>query len=453
MPTRPFEHAATGAAKWYRGSTAAVLLATIWSAAAYAEPWTLDRVLVAARGEPGVAAAKSAGDAGGAGAAAGRLGFLPRIGLVAGWSRSDDPAFLFSETLRQGRFTSADFALSSLNQPPPRNTWSWGVAVDQPLWNGGAEVTAPALAAHRTRAARAASRAGVADRLLGAARAFVEAARARGAQAADSVGLSAAEEGRRAAVERFHLGQVPELDTLRAASRRAGARVDWLGSRKNLAVALARLEAFVGAPVPPDSLAPLPSPESLRSLSRGPAGAASVRRGEYEAAREEARARGIEATRASLAFLPAVNARAEVRRYEDPESGAGDRRFLVAVWAELPVWDGLRRWNDRRAARARADEAAARAELVRLELETASIDASAEAALALERRDSARLAAASSEEALRLAQARYRAGLLAQTDLLAVDAEAARARLFLVDSESEAVLAQVRERHARGLLE
>lgn len=417
------------------------------------QTWTLERVLEAARrSDPGVAAARAAGRAGAAAAATSWSALSPRIGVDAGWTRTDDPALLFSQKLWQGRFTAADFALPALNDPAPRNAWSWGATAEQPLWNGGAEVTAPALAAHRGRAAREAARSAVAGRLLEVVRVYVEAVRARDALEADSIALAAAEESRRSVVERFRRGQIPELDTLRATSHWAETRVAVLGSDRRTQVALARLETTVGERVPREELGALPDPASLnRDASRDRPDVET--RSEYLAAREEARAQGIEATRASLALLPSLNARADVRRYEDPESGGGARRFFVGLTASLPIWDGTRRIQERRIARARADEAAARAELLKRSLAASTLDAAVDAGVSLDRRDAANLAAASAEEALRLAQGRYRAGLLSLSDLLAVDAETARARHARVDAESDAVLAQYRLLHARGVLE
>lgn len=447
------DHNPASWASAYRAGAILLVLHLAAPAAATAQTWTLDRVLEAARrSDPGIVAAQAAGRAGSAAAASGWSALSPRIGVDASWTRSDDPALLFSQKLWQGRFTAADFALPVLNDPAPRNAWNWGATAEQPLWNGGAEITAPALAGHRSRAARDAARAAVADRLLQVVGTYVEAVRARDALAADSTALAAAEESRRSAVERFRRGQVPELDTLRATAAWAAARVAALGADKRVRVALVRLASTVGEPVERGGLGPLPDPVALnrdvalsaRDLAVHP---------EYAAAREEASARGIEATRATLALLPSLNARADVRRYEDPESGGGARRFFVGLTASLPIWDGTLRIHERRIANARAKEARARAELVKRTIQDSLLDAAVEAGVSLDRRDAANLGAASAEEALRLAQGRYRAGLLSQSDLLAVEAEAARARHARLDAESDAILAQYRLLHARGVLE
>ena len=418
-------------------------------AAAAAESWTLERVLAEVRRQdPGIEAARRGGDAGRAAGAAALSALSPRVTLEAGATRSDDPALLFSQKLWQGRFTADDFALSSLNRPEPRNAWNWGVTVEQPIWNGGAEVTAPRLAGHQRRAASEMQRARTADRLLLVVEAFAGAVRAREALAADSTALEVADMQRRAAVERFQLGQVPELDTLRAAARRAETRAAWLTARKDLSLALVRLSQLVGSDVAAGTLGALPEPETV-----APPDEAGRGRGELEAARAEARARGVESTRATLLLLPSINARFDYRDYRDPMTGEGERRFLAGVSLSLPVWDGLRRVEERRAAAARAAEARARSELLRRDLELQAADARAEVSLSIERRETARLARAASEEALRLALARYRAGLLSQTDLLAADADAARARLQAVHAEVDAVVAQYRHRHALGALE
>jgi outer membrane protein len=416
-----------------------------------AEPWTIQRVLRAVRlGDPGITAARSAGRAGRADGAAGASALSPRVTLDAGATRSDDPGLLFSQKLWQGRFTAQDFALPSFNKPPARSAWNWGVTVEQPLWNGGSEVTAPRLAAQRRRAATGMERARVADRLLYAVETFSNSVRARDALAADSTALAAALEQRRAAVERFRLGQVPELDTLRATARWAEARATWLTARKDLLLALARLSQLVGEGVAVTDLGGIPDPAAIAEDAGAGTG---PERGDLEAARARARALGIESTRATLLLLPSLNARLDYRDYRDPDSGEGDRRFLAALSVSLPIWDGLERIEKRRAARARAEEARAQAELLRRAVDLEIEDARSEASISLERRDAARIQRAASEEALRLALARYRAGLLPQTDLLAADADAARARLNGVSAEIDAVIAQYRYRHATGVLE
>jgi multidrug efflux system outer membrane protein len=414
---------------------------------ATAAPWTLERVLAAVRADdPVIAAARAGADAARAEASAGRFAFSPRVTLQAGATRGDDPALMFTQKLWQGRFTAQDLALPALNQPPAATGLHWGLVIEQPLWNGGRELTSVGLASRRRRAARAAGEAAVAARLLEAVETYAGAARARAAEAADSAGLVAAESYREAAVGRLRMGQVSPLDSMRAAARAGEARLRWLASRQAADLSLKRLSALVGVPVARESLAlPGDTPDS-------PSAAAPAPRAELVAARETAAAMGSESRQAGLSLLPALNSRFTVTRYRDANLGDWEPRWTAAVLLELPLWDGARRVEDWSAARARAREARARAAALERDLALDLEAARSEAALSDERRAVARDTDAAAGEALRFATERYRAGLLPLTELLATDAEAARARLARVEAETQALVAHYRLVRARGEL-
>ncbi len=427
----------------------AALFLALLPAAAGAGPWTLERVLEVARErDPQVRAARARGEAGRAEGAAALSSLSPRASLTAGAIRGDDPALLFSQKLRQGRFTAADFAPPSLNQPPAATALEWGFTVEQPLWNGGAEVTAPGLAAQLGRAASGAERAGVADALLSAVAVFLDAVRAEEALRADSIALAAADEGARAAASRFRMGQVPELDTLRASARAAEARAGWLGRERDRGVALARLSRLVGESMDGTELV---APAGTADAADVPAPAGAARgRGEMVAARARAAAEATAARRAGLSLLPSLNARAGLNRYRDSQGGAWARRWSAGLSLDLPLWDGARRIEEWRAAKARARAASAEAEALERELAVAVEAAAADRTVARGRRDAMRHARDASGEALRLALDRYRAGLLPLGELLNAGAEAARARQAQVEAGVGVTLAHYRYLHATG---
>jgi len=417
------------------------------AAAASAEPWTLERVLERVRqADPVIRAAQASGDAARAQAADGRAAYSPRLSLQAGVTRSDDPAWLFSQRLWQGRFTADDFALPALNQPAAATGLQWGLVIEQPLWNAGSELTAPGLAGRRRRAADAAERAAVARRLLEAVQRYAEAMAAGAAEAADSAAMAAAEGYRGAAVERLRMGQVSPLDSMRGEARAGEARLRWLSARQARRHALARLGALVGVPLDATSLASLPDvPDS-------PAGTTAAARPELVVAREGADALATESRRAGLSLLPSLNSRLAMTEYRDPAIAGWERRWTAAVTLDLPLWDGAHRYQQWRAARARARQAGADADALARDLAVDLSAAQENAVLALERRAVARETAAAAAEALRFASARYRAGLLPLTDLLATDAEAIRAREAQVDAEADAVVGHYRLLWAKGEL-
>ncbi len=424
---------------------AALALAVAAAATAHADPWTLARVLDATRREdPSVRAAHAAGTAGRAQAAQQWAYLSPHVTLSAGFTRSDDPAMLFSQKLWQGRFEPSDFAIDALNQPGDRSARQWTITVDQPIWNGARELLAPGLAGRYGRAATQMERAAVADRLLGAAEAWVDAVAARENARAAAQALAFADAMRGATAERLRMGQVADVDTLRASARASEARVRSLGAKRQLAVMLQRLSGLVHAPIDADSLG------AAGVLPPIPAGDGA--RGELAAAREAAAAAASQSHQAALALLPSLNSRLAVSQYAPATGSSWERRWMLAVAADFPLFDGAQRLNAWRAARAQATQADANAQALQRDLGVALAAARAAADVAPEQMDAALAGRAAAEEALRLADARYRSGLLPLTDLLAADAEATAARAAAIDATSAATLAHVRLLHALGEL-
>lgn len=62
---------------------------------------------------------------------------LPLLSAQASFTRSDDQVFVFGSKLRQGNFSTADFALPTLNQPDSLNNWQMGLSLYAPLWASG----------------------------------------------------------------------------------------------------------------------------------------------------------------------------------------------------------------------------------------------------------------------------------------------------------------------------
>ncbi|MEK7348175.1 MAG: TolC family protein [Candidatus Eisenbacteria bacterium] len=409
------------------------------------------RVLEAARREsPAVQAAKAAGRADAAEGATAWSALSPKISARGGVTRSNDPALLFSQRLWQGRFTAGDFALDALNEPGPRSALEYGLVLEQPIWNGGAEVTAPAVASSARREAGAASRAAVADALLDAVRRYVGYVSARERSLADSTALVAARAAHAAAVERHRHGQIPDLDTLRTFARAAEGIERSLTSGRDRDVARRRLGDLIGAS-PTDEEIASPEPADPAAFFTGAEAAGrEPTPPELEASRARARRLGLEASRAALRLLPSLNGRVAVTYYRDPELDDVERRWFAGLSLDWPLWDGALRWNERRAAAARADGARAELEAAKRDLAAREEAARRDLEIAGPRRDAARAARHASEEALRLATARYRAGLLPLDEWLAVDAEAARARERQIAREADVQLAGYTYLHAIG---
>ena len=279
---------------------------------------------------------------------------------------------------------------------------------------------------------------------LGAAGAWVDALAARENVGAADQALAFASAMRAASAERLRMGQVAEVDTLRAAARASEARVRALGAHRQLVIMLQRLSGLVQSPVAADEL--------VADAALPPIPPGDGARGELAAAREGAAAAATQSREAALALLPSINSRLALSQYAPATGDRWERRWMAAVSAELPIFDGGQRLNAWRAARAQAAQAKAGEAALARDLALDLAAARAEADVAQERRDAAFAGRAASEEALRLADARYRSGLLSLTDLLAADAEASASRSGAIAAASELVLTHVRLLHAMGEL-
>jgi outer membrane protein TolC len=182
------------------------------------------------------------------------------------------------------------------------------------------------------------------------------------------------------------------------------------------------------------------------------AGGVTTEPHELRAARAREGRLGLEASRAAMRLLPSLNGRLAVSYYRDPELDGVERRWFAGLSLDWPLWDGATRWQERRAASARAEGARAQTEKLRRDLAAREAAARRDVELSGPRRDAARAARDASEEALRLATARYRAGLLSLDALLGVDAEAARARQRHIEREADVILAGYSYLHAMGRL-
>jgi outer membrane protein TolC len=64
-----------------------------------------------------------------------RTGWGPTVQISQSFTRSNNPAFVFSSLLEQGRFTGANFSSNSLNQPDPLNNFRTSVSVRMPVFD------------------------------------------------------------------------------------------------------------------------------------------------------------------------------------------------------------------------------------------------------------------------------------------------------------------------------
>lgn len=66
-----------------------------------------------------------------------RSAYFPQVDLTQGWSRSDNPVFVFGSLLNQRNFTESNFDIRSLNEPEPLSDFSTQIRLGWLLYDFG----------------------------------------------------------------------------------------------------------------------------------------------------------------------------------------------------------------------------------------------------------------------------------------------------------------------------
>ncbi|UCG75606.1 MAG: TolC family protein [Gemmatimonadota bacterium] len=384
----------------------------------------------ALRGNAALGIAESRSEAAEAGAQVESAALYPSIDLSAGYVRTTDPARVFAIKLQQGRFTEADFDVANLNDPDPIGDWkagadfSWSV-LDPTRWAGsnaaGKRASAAAWGARWAREATVFQ-----TKLL-----YFRAVQAEERLAAER----ASKEAARATVERFTKrltrGLITRAELLQAESELEAALARSIAVEDGRERIVEELAQHLGwdpgvRPVPTDTLIPPPSPTPGEF---NPEERADLRR--LEALEQAA---GDDVTRATMSFIPAVDAFANFSNHAEDVFASDGTDWTVGFALRWNLFSGFRRTAARRRAEldreARAleyEEAlrAARNEAVQARRGVLTAESAWRAMHA------ARLAA---EEGRDLMRRRFEEGLATATDLLQAEARAAEMRSRAIDA-------------------
>ncbi|MBS1765968.1 MAG: TolC family protein [Acidobacteria bacterium] len=399
-----------------------------------------DAIRQAWQRQPGLLAGEALVDQAQAEARAAKDGRLPTLQADAGWRRTDEPLMAFGTKLDQGRITAADFDPVRLNAPGPISGLGASVTLRQPIYAGG-RIEA-GISAARAMASAAASR--QAQRRQETAAAVVqtyfgsEAAAQGVAYAEDALAHARALEAFIGA--RAGQGLVLKADALRAKAFRAKAEADLALAQQRETEARNALALLIGGPAP----AALDTPISEVPLDTKEPG----ERADLQAARWEAEAASQAAKAESGSLKPELGVELGWGAARPALGGSG------ATWTNLSVGA---RWtfSFAQTRKAQAARAAARAAEENLRWQQASAardraDAAAAQDAAKARVKAADEALAAAEEARRLNEARFEAGLLPLTDRLDAEASLAGARALHLSSLVELRAAEARQALAEG---
>ena len=428
-------------------TVAAVMVASVLVAA---QPLTLDEaVAIGLRANLDVRAATATVSETKARQDVAHASWFPRVGLQESWQRGDQPVYVFGSLLAQRRFTAADFAIPSLNNPESISNYRAAVGVRQPIFDV-LDTSA------RTQAASAAAAVAAADRQVAAADVAVAIARAFGqvlaadaASRAAEAAVTAATSAKGRAAARREAGTVTQADLLAFDVHLAQMQSRRVQAVSDATVARATLNRLLDRP--------LDAPLDLADVTAAVAASPSQDRGtpataaEVTAATTRVATSEVEMRTAGAAWYPVVAAEGG---YEWNGNVWNDRAgaWLVGVSARWNFSTGGAESAGTRAARAAHDRAVAQQASAASSAQLAIVTANAALSAARARAAIGDTAVIQARESQRIIRDRYDAGLATVTDVLAAAQAVLEAEALRGSSHADLAVAVVALRRAQGTL-
>jgi outer membrane protein len=344
----------------------------------------------------------------------------PHLDFSEGFTRSNNPVYVFGTLLTQRQFTPGDFALNTLNTPLPLNNFQTQFTGAMPLYNAGQTSGMVRDARLTSRIARNQHTRTEQQVIFDVVSAYTNELLAReGLRVAQSA-LKAAQSDLKNAQVRQEQGMAVPSDLLSAQVQLASAQQDLLSAQNGVALAHASLNVAVGLP----ENAPTHI-EGRLSETQFDAGTleerqrrAMVTRPDYLAAQLE-RQRAENGTRMARARLqPTLSLFSSWALDNQTFATRGGNNWAAGATLTFNVFDGGAKFARITEAHARARQAdALQAQLnaaIRLQVEEAFLNL----ATARQRVQVARGAVSEAKESLRILQNRYEAGLATMTSVL-----------------------------------
>ncbi len=260
----------------------------------------------------------------------------------------------------------------------------------------------------------------------------------------------------RIAKARYEAGVAPKFDVLRAEAELAAAEEQLLSARNGVALAKANLNQLLGRPTDaPIEVAPLPEPmdippEVLRSepfIKQALAHRPELKSSEWQIKAAQELVRLAQADRKPVLLLTGNYTRQTATGF------AEDYQWGVNLVVQFPIFDSGRRESLVREREATLEQAIAQREQLERQVALEVEQAVRNLQVALQRLKTARAALVSAEEAYRLAQVRYEAGVGTQVEILDAQVALTRARAAEVQALYDAHKAFARLVYATGLTE
>lgn len=172
----------------------------------------------------------------------------PKVDFSEGFTRGNNPVYVFGTLLTQRQFTSADFALNTLNTPLPLNNFETQFAGSVPLYDGGVTSRMVQNAKLASQIASDQQRRTEQEVIFQVVQAYTNALLARENVRVVQSAVGTAQSDLKDAQARQDQGMAVPSDLLSAQVQLATVREDLLSARNAVALEQAALNAAMGLP-------------------------------------------------------------------------------------------------------------------------------------------------------------------------------------------------------------
>lgn len=323
------------------------------------------------------------------------------------------------------------------------------VGANVPLYDGGIAALQIVQAQSGVDAAQASLAAARQDVALAAAQAYFQVLRAQRTVEVREASLRAAQAQLSQVEAFFRAGTAAQADVIRARAAVAGAQAEVIAARGQVEITLATLRAALALP-PGQAISPAdPAAPAVQPVG-GAEAAAEATRARPEVLRADADLRSAEAAvriaEIRAGTLVTVSAGATMQVTPNP----GQAGWSLSATVSHPLFDGGRATAAVAEARANLAATQARREATVLQIQSQAVQAAVSLTSAAARVDATQVSADAAEEALRVSDGRYRAGVGTLVDVLDAQSTATQARISAVQALYDLHLAVVSRQHALG---
>lgn len=419
------------------------------------EPLTLSgAVQLALRQNPALRSSEDEADAARARVGEARAEWFPRIDFSQGFTRGDDPVYVFGTLLTQRRFTAANFALSSLNTPPPLDNFKTRFDGQMSLFDSGRTKFVVQGAKRLKTATDFETEQARQDLILRVVEDYYGVIVSKEGLRAAQEAVRAAESNEQRVKKMQEAGLIVDSDLLSAKVFFASMKDRAIRAQNSLEVSqmvLAR-ELGLGPDTRPEPSETLTEPAAPSRTPQEWTQTALEHRPALRAAHLQESATTSEKQAAKAELGPKVGLYADFERDALTLGGPSGTNWTAGARLELNLFAGGAQRS--RLAEAQAYESKAKHNLewfqsgVLLEVRQSYLEASA----AAQRAATARDAADQAREALRIIQNRYETGLTDITELLRAETAQLDARTGYLSALHDCQVARAQLERSAGVL-